>query len=375
MMMASCTAFAQGSNSNTAKFVEASKEASVRYLRPGDAIDTETSKADAGDSFVWRVACYEIRVPQAGGVQVDLEAYGQRAVLMITPSCRPRVEAFFEAVDNGGARNDLSLVTEITGPRRFVQAWFRGSGKKYRVRLTQMTPEQTAAWREGRRRAEMARQASGGGGLGGILQGALAGASGMVNGGGGMESAIAGAAAGAVAGAAGIDAGSIQGGFKQGASDVNAQNVAMQAQFEQSMARAGAPGYRNSVVATSTSQAASNQSNVSEAASTTRPATGAKIRKPFRFHLIVGLENRPQDTANALCMSNAINESFEGEENGWGDNALRERIFEKYRPSFEEKCRRLRPLQGTTTYAYDQGWNSSGIGVAPNNMYFRVTLP
>lgn len=221
-----------------------------------------------------------------------------------------------------------------------------------------------------------ARQQSGeGGGLGRLLQGALAGAAGMANGGGGYDAAIAGAAAGAVAGAAGVDAAAIQGGFQQGASEVNAQNDAMQAQFEQSMARAGAPGYGSSGSAVPNSQAGSSQRNTSGTASTARQPAGAKVRKSFRFHLIVGLENRPEDTANALCMSNAISESFESAENGWGDTDARDRIFETYRPNFEAKCSRLRPLDGTTTYAYDQGWNSSSIGVAPNNMYFRVTLP
>ena len=207
------------------------------------------------------------------------------------------------------------------------------------------------------------RGSSGGGGLLGVVQGAIAGAAGMANGGGGDDAAIAGAAAGAVAGAAGVEANSIQTGFQRGAAEVNASNAEMQRSFERSVAAAGAPGYAKtttSTVATSSTSSPSSGEN---------PSAAEKLEsRTVSAWFVVGMMPREKDTRNPLCVSNSIPVTIDYNPSGWGNDGRVLAALKPLESVFLEKCGRLGQVAGSINPMLDGSPNPH-----PDN--YQVQVP
>lgn len=194
------------------------------------------------------------------------------------------------------------------------------------------------------------REQGGSGGLGGMLSGAIAGASGMLNGGGGNDAAIAGAAAGAVAGAAGVGSNSINQGFREGAADVNARN----AQLEADMARARTVAGGGAPVAGS----AGSSTGGGKTAAASAPAGEALSKRTVSAYFWVSTVPSEQDDHNTHCASTVFPITIDWNERGWGNGERVAAVMEPMMSIFLAKCQRLKPI----TSAENASYSVEGVG-------------
>lgn len=191
------------------------------------------------------------------------------------------------------------------------------------------------------------RAASRGGGLLGVIEGAVAGAAGMVTGGGGYDAALAGAAAGAVAGAAGVDASSIQNGFTQGIAESNMRDAQMAAAA--AAARTGGPS------------------------GATVAGARTVARMDGQAYLVVGMRPREGDTRNPMCYSTLFPISYDSEANGSGNAGRAEDAARALESRFLSGCARVGRVDGIVSPMTTA--NASFTQPRPHPSDYIVPLP
>ncbi|KRB86573.1 hypothetical protein ASE00_07745 [Sphingomonas sp. Root710] len=342
-----------------------SRDESARRLYPGRAISAATSEQDAGDSGIWRVACYGIDAPVGSGVRVDLAPYGQRAVLMITNSCTPR-SGSFAAEDNGGPRGDLTAITERKSWRLYAQAWLRGSGKNYKIGVTLLSPRELAAWRAQQQQAALAKAQGGDSGLlGGLMM-----AAGAAMAGGNAQQVMG-------FGMKGVEMTTDDALTRQAVSGVGDQMVSdgvrtMAMQHAQHAAQAAGPTQGG--VAGARAAVAPTQPVVAVAGRTTGVSGTGGI--PLRFYYTVALVPGPKSTRNLVCFSEIVSPSASIDPHGQDHYAKVNAAAEPYRSRFLDECSRRGQLFGNPTLVsnVEQGANFDSIHRLrhPEDIYVRI---
>ena len=180
---------AMASSENSATIVppatqkKLSWEERATLLVPGQTIARETNADDRKTAFIWREPCFRLKTVPGRTYMVQGEFGGEINYVFIKRGCGD-TSPIAALSDEKGNRADRTSVFPGEGGPLYADIPMRGTGRKFKISLVEISPAQLAAYKQRRRQAEAAAQEaksqSGGnnGFLGGLIMGGVAAAAG-----------------------------------------------------------------------------------------------------------------------------------------------------------------------------------------------------